>query len=68
MSGFTILDLSNELIHGVFSNVDALDFASLAKTCRRFSDVLRGDELVWKTVYLSDHVRVGKPLRGLSLI
>ncbi|KAK7605825.1 hypothetical protein JOL62DRAFT_616714 [Phyllosticta paracitricarpa] len=47
-----LLDLSNEILHSIFSHAQADDLAHLSETCRSLHQFINGDDLLWKEVHL----------------
>jgi hypothetical protein len=54
MAGF--LDLSAELIQCVLEEVNPTDLASLALSCKTLNSFVNQNRLLWKQVYLKNHV------------
>ncbi|KAL1389877.1 hypothetical protein HDK64DRAFT_268663 [Phyllosticta capitalensis] len=48
-----LLDLSNELLHSIFSHTQADDLARLSETCRSLHQFINSDEMLWKEVHLA---------------
>lgn len=56
MSQLSLVDLSTEILHNIFSFLNACDLAGLGGTCRLFHDFLNRDDLLWQRIYLSRFV------------
>ena len=53
-----LLDVSSELLNGIFQEVDPEDLAGLARTCRQLNTFIKNNRLLWKYLYLRNYVRV----------
>lgn len=48
----SILELSHELLHCIFTEIEPADLASLSRTCRDLDHYIRGNRLLHKDLYL----------------
>lgn len=48
----SLLELSHELLHCVFTEIEPADLASLSKTCRLLNSYVRGNRLLHKDLYI----------------
>lgn len=47
-----LLQLSHELLHGIFVEVDPIDLAALSQTCRTLRNYISGNTLLHKDLYI----------------
>ncbi|WPG98936.1 Hypothetical protein R9X50_00173800 [Acrodontium crateriforme] len=56
-----LLQLSNELLHGIFVEIDPVDLAALSQTCRTLRNYISGNTLLHKDLYVSKYDEPHQP-------
>lgn len=51
-----LLDLSHELLHNIFINVDPADLAAISRSCSPLNQYVKGNNLLCKELYLQHFV------------